>query len=167
MIGTQTVKRMLDVGREDADCVKCESEPGISPETRKPKSDRSHELADASESDHGRWVGNPVRRDRQERPGKCEMKATCKAVKDRYSDTASVPPLFYPCMILRRGQAMPFRRISSAALFVLSRWRPIDRRTPSVLLNWRSRYSMTSIRLPQGSRKSRNGPSRLPRPRVA
>src|SRR5205085_997117 len=56
---------------------------------------------------------------------------------------------------------MPFSASSFRALAFLSSFNPMPRKTLGALVNWMFEYSMTSIRLPQGSRKSRNGPSTI------
>src|SRR5580704_115982 len=57
--------------------------------------------------------------------------------------------------------AMPFSVSSFLALAFLSRLSPMPRNTCGALVNWMLEYSMTSMRLPHGSRKSRNGPSTI------
>src|SRR5580704_10424100 len=56
---------------------------------------------------------------------------------------------------------MPFSASSFFALAFLSSLRPMPRMTLGALVNWMLEYSMTSMRLPQGSRKSRNGLSTI------
>src|ERR1700730_17082700 len=57
--------------------------------------------------------------------------------------------------------AIPFSASSFLALAFLSRSSPMPRNTCGALVNWMLEYSMTSMRLPHGSRKSRNGPSTI------
>src|SRR5258708_5933579 len=56
---------------------------------------------------------------------------------------------------------MPFSASSALALSFLASANPIPRRICGALVNWIFEYSMTSMRLPHGSRKSRNGPSTI------
>src|SRR2546423_11596675 len=60
--------------------------------------------------------------------------------------------------------AMPFSVSSFFALAFFSRLSPMPRMTLGALVNWMLEYSMTSMRFPQGSRKSRNGPSTITAP---
>src|SRR6266478_5606481 len=56
---------------------------------------------------------------------------------------------------------MPFSASSFFALSFLASLSPMPRCTLGALVNWMFEYSTTSMRLPQGSRKSRNGPSTI------
>src|SRR5579863_128517 len=60
---------------------------------------------------------------------------------------------------LSHSGAMPFSASSFRALAFLSSVRPMPRSPFGALVNWLLEYSVLSSRLPQGSRKSRNGPS--------
>src|SRR5579885_3324299 len=53
---------------------------------------------------------------------------------------------------------MPVSVSTRIALSVFSSARPMPRSTCGALVNWTLPYSITSTRLPQGSRKSRKGP---------
>ena len=54
---------------------------------------------------------------------------------------------------------MPFSASSFFALSFLASFKPMPRCTLGALVNWMLEYSVISSRLPQGSRKSRKGPS--------
>src|SRR5258708_19911074 len=56
---------------------------------------------------------------------------------------------------------MPFSASSFFALSFLASFSPMPRCTLGALVNWMLEYSTTSMRLPQGSRKSRKGPSTI------
>src|SRR5450631_1452256 len=64
--------------------------------------------------------------------------------------------------------AMPLSVSSLIAVLFFDRCaRPMPRNTFGALLNWTFSYATISIRLPHGSRKSRNGPGRASTPASA